>query len=218
MKGGRMRTTWRTHWRAWSCAALIALSCPLAPAAAGDLDFDGTPWAAAARPHGLDPALLYALTLIESRRGLGANRIGPWPWVIRTPTGSYWFNSRARAERGLRAVLAKWPAKAVDVGAAQVNVGWHRKRFGDPAELLALDHNLRIAAAILADAIRSTSDTVLGVGRYHHWSSEPRARAYGQRVWWAYRTIIFGERNPAARYLVATEAGFIPLAARFARD
>lgn len=217
MKQFRMRTTFGC-WRARLCAALLFLSWPFVPAGAGGLEFDGSPWADAARPHGLDPALLYALTLVESRRGLGGNRIGPWPWVIRTPTGSYWFNSRARAVRGLRAVLAKWPAKQVDVGAAQVNVGWHRKRFGDPARLLALDYNLDVAAAILADAIASTSDTVLGVGRYHHWSSEPRARAYGRRVWWAYRTIVFGDPDPAARYLVAAESGFVPLAARFARE
>lgn len=195
-----------------ACALLLAV--PAGPARAGELEFDGSAWARAARPHGLDPALLYAVALVESRRTVDAERVGPWPWVIRTPTGGYWFDSRARAERGLRAVLDKWPAKRVDVGIAQVNVGWHRERFDDPMRLLDLETNLRVAAGILADAIASTRDTVLGVGRYHHWASEPRSRAYGQRVWWAYRDVTFGRHDPARRYLVAAESDLAPVAAR----
>lgn len=197
--------------------ALVALVSP-SPAHANDLDFEGSAWARAAGPHGLDPALLYAIALVESRRTVGPNRIGPWPWVIGTPTGGYWFNSRERAEKGLRAVLAKWPAKRVDVGIAQVNVGWHRERFDDPMKLLDLEFNLKIAAGILADAIDSTRDTVLGVGRYHHWASEPRSRAYGERVWRTYRDVTFGTPNPARRYLLASEADLALVAAELARD
>ncbi len=201
------------------CAALVVAVLVLsAPARANDLDFDGTAWARAAGPHGLDPALLYALTLVESRRTVAPDRIGPWPWAIRTPTGGYWFNSRERAEQGLEAVLAKWPAKRVDVGIAQVNVGWHAERFDDPMKLLGLEYNLKVAAAILADAIDSTRDTVLGVGRYHHWASEPRSRAYGQRVWWTYRDVTFGDPDPAQSFLLATEADLAPVAAELAGD
>jgi len=183
-------------------------------AVAADLDFADTAWERAARPHGIDPALLYSLALVESRRHMGAGQIAPWPWVIRTPTGGYWFNSRASAERGLAAVLAKWPAKRVDVGAAQVNVGWHRDRFGKPSQLLDLEYNLNVAAGILAEAIHSTADTVVGVGRYHHWASAPRARRYGQRVWWTYRAITFGSPDPRSRYALASETEIAPLAAR----
>jgi hypothetical protein len=199
------------------CAVVVALSS-LSPVGATEIDFDGSAWARAADPHGLDPALLYALTLVESRRTVAPDRIGPWPWVIRTPTGGYWFNSRERAERGLRAVLAKWPAKRVDVGVAQVNVGWHADRFDDPMELLDLEYNLEVAAAILADAIDSTRDTVIGVGRYHHWASEARSRNYGQRVWWTYREVTFGTPNPADRFLLADESEFAPVGAALAGE
>lgn len=202
-----------------ACAvlAVVALLLP-STARATDLDFAGSAWARAAGPHGLDPALLYALTLVESRRTVAPDRVGPWPWVIRTPTGGYWFNSRERAEKGLEAVLAEWPAKRVDVGIAQVNVGWHAERFDDPMKLLDLEYNLEVAAGILADAIDSTRDTVLGVGRYHHWASESRSRAYGRRVWWTYRDVTFGDPNPARRFLLATEADLAPVAAELARD
>lgn len=176
---------------------LLALLPGLASAAPPGLE--DSPWARAARPHGIDPALLYALTLVESRRTLAGGQIAPWPWVLRTPTGGYWFRSRAAAERGLRAVLARWPARRVDVGAAQVNLGWHAARYEDPYRLLDLAYNLEVAARILAEAIDSTPDPVLGIGRYHHWASERRARRYGERVWWAYRNVTF-RNGPADRY------------------
>lgn len=215
-----MRTRWALTVIGQSVCAVVAVAAVILspPARATELDFDDSAWARAAGPHGLDPALLYALTLVESQRTVAPDRIGPWPWVLRTPTGGYWFNSRERAERGLEAVLAKWPAKRVDVGIAQVNVGWHGDRFDDPMKLLDLEFNLKVAAGILADAIDSTRDTVLGVGRYHHWASESRSRAYGQRVWWTYRDVTFGIPNPAHRFLLATEADLAPVAAELARD
>lgn len=185
-------------------------------AAGAPLDFDGTAWAQAARPHGIDPALLYAIGLTESRRTVAPGRTAPWPWVLRTPTGGYWFDSREAAARGLRAVLEKWPPRRIDVGAAQVNLGWHRSRFTEPERLLELDYNLEVAAAILADAVASTRDPVIGVGRYHHWVAEDRTRAYGRRVWGHYRAVTFGTSDPSASYLVTDEAALRPVAARLA--
>ena len=203
-------------WRRTLAGAVLTLACVSPTASAGPLEFRGTAWAAAARPHGLDPALLYAVALAESRRTVGPGRHAPWPWVIRTPTGGYWFDSRAAAERGLRAVLAMWPAKRVDVGAAQINLGWHRLRFDDPARLFDLETNLRIAAGILADAVASTDDTVLGVGRYHHWEHEARTRAYGQRVWNNYRAVTFATADPSTRFVVADEHELGPIIERLA--
>ena len=197
-------------------ALLLSLAGQAGTASAAALDFRETAWAAAARPLGIDPALLYAVALTESRRTLGPGRYAPWPWVIRTPTGGYWFNSRAAARRGLEAVRAKWPAKRIDVGAAQVNLGWHRERIGEPERLLDLAYNLRVAARILADAVRSTRDPVLGVGRYHHWSEDDRARSYGQRVWDNYRAVTFGTSDPAARFLVAADHELAPVLTRLA--
>jgi hypothetical protein len=201
-----MRVPGCRRWYVAFCALYWALVAPWSGAHAAGLDFADSAWSRAAHDHGLDPALLYALTLVESRRSLDGDRVGPWPWVIRTPRDSYWFESRARARKGLKAVLAEWPAKRVDVGAAQVNVGWHRARFDRPAQLLDLETNLRVAAAILADAIASTQDTVVGVGRYHHWGDAARSRHYGQRVWWTYRAITFGQANPAGRFSLPSPA------------
>lgn len=185
--------------RARATLVLAAVILFPAGALAAPLALDGSPWARAARPHGIDPALLYAVTLIESQRTFSGGRIAPWPWVLRTPTGGYWFRSRAAAERGLRAVLDRWPARRVDVGAAQINLGWHAARYEDPYRLLDLEYNLQVAARILVDAINSTGDPVLGIGRYHHWANDSRARRYGERVWWAYRNVTF-RNGPSDRY------------------
>lgn len=60
-------------------AAVPVLAGMAGPAAAAPLDFRATAWAAAARPLGIDPALLYALALTESRRTLGPERYAPGP-------------------------------------------------------------------------------------------------------------------------------------------
>lgn len=178
--------------RCWLARSLLAAALLVPSALPAELELHDTAWAEAAHREGIAPALLYALALVESRRTLETGRVGPWPWVIRTPTGSYWFDSRERAEEGLRAVIEKWPGWAVDVGLAQVNLGWHAERFDDPLRLLDADYNLRIAAAILADAISSTRDPVVGIGRYHNWASDERTRGYGERVWQTYRELTLG--------------------------
>lgn len=190
--------------RAVAVAALL-VAAPWSMTAAGKLDFQGTVWSDAAGEAGIDPGLLYALALAESRRELGERGHSPWPWVIRTPTGGYWFDSRAAARRGLEAVLQQWPPKRVDVGAAQVNLGWHRHRFSDPAKLLDLRYNLLTAARILADAVASTRDPVLGIGRYHHWQDRQRSRDYARRVWAQYRRIALPDQDPRVDYIVAAE-------------
>jgi len=206
----------RVRWLAGGVALTAAIASLWVPPVRA-LDFDGTVWSDVAGEVGVDPGLLYALALTESGRELGEQGHSPWPWVIRTPSGGYWFDSRAAARRGLEAVRAEWPADRVDVGAAQINLGWHRHRFGDPAKLLDLRHNLRIAARILADSVASTRDPVLGIGRYHHWQDRERSRSYGQRVWGKYRRITLPGHEPRVDYLVASADRLSALVQRLAR-
>jgi hypothetical protein len=181
---------------------LLGLSAIVLPslAEARSLDLEGTPWVEAARPHGFAPELLYAVTLVESQRGVGSGHVAPWPWTLRTPEGGEWFDSADAAAEGLAQARKTWPANRIDVGVGQVNLGWHAERFERPEDLLDPAVNLNVAAGILADAIASTRDPVIAVGRYHHWRSEKRARAYGERVWKIYRNIHFGDGD----YLFAT--------------
>ncbi len=190
--------------RGWILAAVLLLA-PLQPAYGELPDLRGTPWAEAADRHGLEPGLLYALTLVESRHRVGPERVAPWPWTIHTPEGGRWFDSRADARAALSRMLERWPAKRIDVGAAQINVGWHADRISDPLQLLDLDYNLRVAARILARAVESTGDPVLGVGRYHAWVDRARARRYGREVWRMYSDLLAGRSSTVGRYALGPE-------------
>lgn len=153
------------------------------------IDLRGTIWDQVAKQYQLDPCLLYSVALAESATPRGTGMTSPWPWVIRSPGGSIYVNSRYEAEFRLRREIAKWDAARIDVGLMQISSGWHRHRVRDINELLDPETNLRIAAEILSDALRSSpNDIALGVGRYHSWDSR-RARWYGQRVLSIYRNL-----------------------------
>lgn len=167
----------------WVLGMAVVLG-PASPRLCGaDVVLDSTPYEAVAERYDhISARLLYALTLQESQRLRSADKVSPWPWVLRTPQGPRWYDSRAAAREALGAALERWSHYRIDVGAAQINLGWHAARVAEPAELLSLQHNLEIAAEILAEALESTDDPVLGIGRYHTWSDTERARTYGHSV------------------------------------
>ncbi|MFS9859340.1 lytic transglycosylase domain-containing protein, partial [Salmonella enterica] len=52
------------------------------------------------------------------------------------------------------------------------------------------DTNVMVGAEVLSEAIQSSpNDLELGVGRYHAWEDEIRARNYGSRVLAIYRNL-----------------------------
>lgn len=64
----------------------------------------------------------------------------------------------------------------------QVNIRWHGHRVDDPTDLLDPLTNLRVGAAILREAMESTDDWHVGIGRYYTWSDPKASRRYGERV------------------------------------
>ena len=131
----------------------------------------------------IDPFLMYAVSLVESARGYRKGYVRPWPWTLRTPDGPMRFDTREQAQEYLAEAIARFKPYQIDVGAFQVNVHWHGKRFEEPAQMLDPVVNCEVAAEILAEAMASApKDPVIGVGRYHTWADEPRARRYGERV------------------------------------
>lgn len=155
------------------------------------IDLRGSRWERIAESHRLDPHLLYAVAIAESLVARGDSRISPWPWTIRTPKGSIYARTREEVEVRLRLELARWGERAnFDVGLMQISTSWHAWRVRSPVDLLEPEVNLRIAAEVLSDALRSSpNDPVLGIGRYHSWHPE-RARWYGERVFGIYRRLI----------------------------
>lgn len=143
------------------------------------VELDGTIWESSARFS--DPKLLYAIALQETR-SLDEGMAKPRPWVIRHRDTVYEFDSYWEAAGKLDELLAYNAApKTIDVGIMQINLGWHGHRVEQPMELLIPAINISIADQILSEAQSSTSDAIVGIGRYHSYTPN-LAESYGQQV------------------------------------
>ena len=147
-------------------------------------DLQGTVWEREARQCGQSPYLLYAIALKESKRLTGSDTAAPSAFALNNPVykgrivGSY---SEARSE--LKRYLAA--SRLTDVGIMQVNVRWNGERVANPEQLLDLQTNVRVGAAVLCDAIkRYPGDIELAIGSYHTPNPEKQqdAKQYGRDV------------------------------------
>lgn len=169
---------------------LLLLGSGVCPSnAEASLNLEGTVFEQAGREANIDPLLLYAVALCESGYHSDPSKglVAPYPWVLRTPDGPVYGESRAAAERALHRALKK--SKSVDVGLMQINLRWNGHRVKVPSELLDPITNLRVAAEILNELFaRHPHDAVKAIGLYH--SSNPkRAAGYGRTVWRLYNSL-----------------------------
>ena len=146
----------------------------------------GTVYDRVGSSEGVSPTLLYALALTESGRAIGDQdeHVAPWPFVLRALDARYYADNERDYRVAYKLFEEKYGDK-FDVGPVQVNVYWQvtkANRVGSGSDLLDLETNLRIGAQVLREAMASTSDRALGIGRYHTWSDEKRARVFGERV------------------------------------
>ncbi|OQW67953.1 MAG: transglycosylase [Proteobacteria bacterium ST_bin11] len=141
-----------------------------------------TLWWQVAKRHQIDPYVLYAVALVESRKHGEQNHVTPWPWAINNAGKSFIPKNQQEAEVLLNRMLDEGK-RNVDVGIMQVNLRWHGHRVAKPEHLLNPNTNLEIGARLLAEAIQSSPDNLaLGVGRYYSWKNAPAAVEYGQQV------------------------------------
>lgn len=160
---------------------VIVMLCCVGAAAADEFSLEGTGWDKAAASVGLDPILLYAVGLVESRTLKSREYTAPHPWTLNSPEGGEFFKTKTEAIARTSQLFARY--KNIDIGLMQINWGWNGHKYvSSPSELLDPQTNLQVGASILAEAMKSTKDTVLGIGRYHNWRDERRARDYGRRV------------------------------------
>jgi len=161
---------------------------------ANGFSLNGTIYDDVAKEVGVDPYMLYAVTLVESGKAVGG-QVQPWPYVLRAIDARIY----AADEFEFRAAFELFQTRygdRFDVGLGQTNVYWQVTRAGrvkDPAELLDIRTNLVVTAKVLKDAMRSApKDPELGVGRYHNWKDEDRARLFGKRVLAVHQNLIAG--------------------------
>lgn len=121
---------------------------------------------------------LYSLALTESSRRLPVGE-RPWPWTINVAGKGYRYETREEAWQALLQFVRKAPLKRIDVGIAQVNLGWNGHLF--PSFYDAFDPyiNLRVASRILRACYDSNPGSwIKAAGCYHHPAGGKPAATY----------------------------------------
>ena len=162
----------------WADITPMDLNMPIAEP---DLDISSgdSLWHEIGDEAGIDPLLLYSIALVESKALHPDGRIAPTPWLFRVDDRVV-RGSRSEVQLAM-AAASQFGSAVKDVGIMQVYYPVHRNTVRDPLELLDPRTNITVAAKILRDAMRRTSDPVLGVG-YYHSRTPSRARNYGNTV------------------------------------
>ncbi|PNO64561.1 transglycosylase SLT domain-containing protein [Serratia marcescens] len=136
---------------------------------------------AVALRHGVPPESLYSVALAETSMApksiISVTRGGgpapdverPWPWTINVAGKGYRYASRLQAWEALQRFLKTHPRKRIDVGIAQVNLGWNGHHFSSTWEAFDPYTNLNAAAAILRECYdRNPGSWLVAAGCYHH--------------------------------------------------
>lgn len=135
----------------------------------------------AAQAAGVPPAVLYAVALQESGIHLRGQR-RPWPWTLNISGRSHYFSSRTEACLAIHQALTQVKPTRIDVGLAQLNIGYQRDHYSTPCELLTPYRNLTVAALILRQHRQTGEDWLPAIGRYHRPAGGPIAASYTRRV------------------------------------
>lgn len=131
--------------------------------------------------HGVPAESLYSVALAETSmapkrissvtRGAGQppSVERPWPWTINVAGKGYRYASRLQAWEALQNFLKTHPRKRIDVGIAQVNLGWNGHHFVSTWEAFDPYTNLNAAASILRECYdRNPGSWLAAAGCYHH--------------------------------------------------
>ncbi len=140
--------------------------------------------------EGMDPMLLYAVSLTEAAYNAGVKGyVKPSLYAIRTPAGPIYPKTLEEAKSQLVSAVKSYGRRSIDVGLMQIN-GQHWHRLGLPVfALFNPNVNVRFGARILQRAINSApGNFAVGVGHYHSWTPS-RAGPYGRKVLSVYRNL-----------------------------
>jgi len=183
----------------WADITPMDLAMPIAEP---DLDITSgdSLWHEIGHATGIDPLLLYAIAMVESKALHPDGRIAPTPWLFRVDDHVV-RGSRHDVQLAM-AAASQFGSAVKDVGIMQVYYPVHRAAVRDPLDLLDPRTNITLAAKILRDAMHRTRDPVMGVG-YYHSRTPSRARSYGSTVLAVYQRLKAmhpaAERHTAAR-------------------
>ena len=130
---------------------------------------------------GVPATVLYAIALQESGLRLRQRHV-PWPWTLNVAGTSRYYATRRLACSALLNALRQHAAKRIDVGLTQINLGYQRRYYRQPCELLNPYRNLAVATAILRQQRRPGESWLPAIGRYHHPAGGAIAARYRRNV------------------------------------
>lgn len=121
---------------------------------------------------------LYSLAMAESTRKTAAGA-RPWPWTLNVAGKGYHYETREEAWQALLGFMRRYPLKRIDVGIAQVNLGWNGQYFSSFRDAFDPHTNLRAAARILRACYDARPGSwIRAAGCYHHPAGGKPAASY----------------------------------------
>jgi hypothetical protein len=189
-----------------SDGTIVVVAEPRAVRAGGfnlDISSPGSLWAKAGARYRIDPVLIYAVALVETRGTQPDGSVAPSPWVVRI-NGHLHIGSRADTEHAIE--LAHLLAAPVqDVGIMQVYYPVHRDLEPDPIALLNPVRNIEIGTRLLRKAMNESKDPVLRIG-YYHSHDATLARGYGELVLGVYKELKLATRRSPSQAVALASA------------
>ena len=162
----------------------IGLACILVCSIAASASAEPIPSAyqLIATAHQIPPAVLYAVATQESNRRQKSGRYRPWPWTLNIAGKGYYYTTRQAACTALHIAMSAHNSKRIDVGIAQINVGWNPQLFKSPCDALDPYANLNAAAKLLRTHYLNSGNWANAIGLYHYPSGGPIAARYQHSV------------------------------------
>lgn len=131
---------------------------------------------------GIPSTVLYAVASQESNRKINDQVYRPWPWTLNVAGKGYYYETQEAACRALHIALAAHNPKRVDVGIAQINLGWNPDIFSTPCEGLDPYRNLQAASRLLRQHYESSGSWTVATGLYHYPAGGEIAARYQHSV------------------------------------
>lgn len=121
---------------------------------------------------------LYSLAMAESTRKTEWGT-KPWPWTLNVAGKGYRYETREEAWAALLGYMKRYPLRRIDVGVAQVNLGWNGHHFPTFRDAFDPYINLRVAARILRACYDARPGSwIRAAGCYHHPAGGQAANTY----------------------------------------
>ncbi|TPG90329.1 lytic transglycosylase domain-containing protein [Pseudomonas caspiana] len=161
-------------FRLVSCGALLdPTPCAIAQAA----QVPPPAYSIAARQAGIPSNILFAVALQESGLTLRRQR-RPWPWTLNVAGAAHYYSTHRDACLGLLQAMKRHPATRIDAGLTQINLGYQKRFYRFPCEVLSPHKNLAIAATLLREHYRTDGNWLDAAGRFHRPAGGPLAARY----------------------------------------